>query len=244
MPGKLTISKQLLLGLALMNQWIDDVVGSGARAYHARKLWFWTPPDYKKDNFYTTVSRLAKTKKIEKKLVNGQPTIKITKEGIKSLNNQTFNLWQLQQKKWNNKWCVVSYDFPQNKKALRDKLRELLKSLGFGQWQQSVYISPYDFSAQLIEFLQTNQMTGFAWVLTAKHQFLKNPKDFAKRIWPLEKINEKYKNLYLKFEKSRKPKRAHYQNYLNLLTIDPLLPYELLPQPWWGSKIQDNYLTN
>ena len=47
-------------------------------------------------------------------------------------------------KKWDKKWRLIIFDIPENKKLGRNILRELLKRLGFCQYQKSVWIYPFD----------------------------------------------------------------------------------------------------
>ena len=44
---------------------------------------------------------------------------------------------------WNGEWFAVFFDVPEIQRNKRDKLRYLLKILGFYQYQQSVYVFPY-----------------------------------------------------------------------------------------------------
>jgi DNA-binding transcriptional regulator PaaX len=65
---------------------------------------------------------------------------------------------------------------------------------------------------------------------------LPNPKELTRQLWPVEKINQQYKKLIDKLESSfTLPVNKIQQiidKYLSLLSQDPHLPYELLPQPW------------
>ncbi|OGK08461.1 CRISPR-associated endonuclease Cas2 [Candidatus Roizmanbacteria bacterium RIFCSPHIGHO2_01_FULL_35_10] len=45
---------------------------------------------------------------------------------------------------WNGKWFLVFFDVPESERNKRDYLRDYLKKLGFFQYQQSVYLFPYE----------------------------------------------------------------------------------------------------
>lgn len=45
---------------------------------------------------------------------------------------------------WDGEWYAVFFDVPEVQRNKRDKLRALLKMLGFYQYQQSVYVFPYE----------------------------------------------------------------------------------------------------
>ena len=237
MGKRIKIHQRLLLGLALAGDYLEDLVGGGSRAYHAGKLWFWTPPGYQRKTYQETVWRMLRTQQIEKAVINGKPVLKLTNTGKKHL-QRNFNLLNWQSKKWDKQWRLVIFDLPVKKNYLRNRLREKLKTLGFGCWQKSIYISPYDLTADMVEFLKEKKLLGYAWALTAKHEYLTNPQKLANQVWRLEKLNGQYQQLYQKLKKAKKVKRALYDAYLDLLLKDPLLPKELLPQPWWETKIR------
>jgi len=47
-------------------------------------------------------------------------------------------------KKWDGRWFMVFFDVPEIQRNKRNYLRDFLKKLGFYQYQQSVYIFPYE----------------------------------------------------------------------------------------------------
>ncbi len=46
-------------------------------------------------------------------------------------------------KRWNGKWFIIIFDVPEDQRNKRDYLRNFLREIGFYQYQQSVYIFPY-----------------------------------------------------------------------------------------------------
>lgn len=47
-------------------------------------------------------------------------------------------------KKWDGKWRVLIFDIPEQRKAIRERVRNTLISIGFMRLQDSVWIYPYD----------------------------------------------------------------------------------------------------
>jgi len=47
-------------------------------------------------------------------------------------------------KKWSGKWFLVIFDVPEEERNKRDYLRDFLREIGFYQYQQSVYVYPYE----------------------------------------------------------------------------------------------------
>lgn len=47
-------------------------------------------------------------------------------------------------RKWDKKWRLVIFDIPNEKRIIRDVLREKLERIGFMKLQESVYVFPFD----------------------------------------------------------------------------------------------------
>lgn len=72
-------------------------------------------------------------------LIKNKNHPQVIKYSIKSLLD-----FKKKNKKWNGKWFIVFFDVPEIQRNKRDYLRKFLKTLGFYQYQQSVYIFPFD----------------------------------------------------------------------------------------------------
>jgi len=59
------------------------------------------------------------------------------------------------EKKWDGKWRVVSFDVPEKRRQARDLLRDSLKKWGFTPWQQSVWATKKDCTKPLREFINS-----------------------------------------------------------------------------------------
>lgn len=234
-----------MLGLALMDELLDATVGAGSRAYHARKLGFWTPPHYKGPALAQNIYRLLSTGYLSKAIVKGEPVLQISSKGEKRL-RRNFSFFKMQEKEWDGYWRLVIFDIAENKSNLRKQLRNKLKELGFGMWQKSIYISPFNFEDDVAEYLDEEKLLGMAYVLTAKHRLLGDAKRLANEVWQLDKLNEGYANLVqriqqcenlTKVKKLNAVKKICY-DYTVLLTEDPCLPNELLPSEWQEKVIR------
>lgn len=53
-------------------------------------------------------------------------------------------------KKWDGRWFLVFFDVPEIQRNKRDYLRKFLKRIGFYQYQQSVYIFPYECEKEVV----------------------------------------------------------------------------------------------
>lgn len=82
--------------------------------------------------------------------------IMLTEKGMQRLASHRFkdsikNIFR-KKKKWDYFWRIIFFDIPEEKKYIRDHLRKELLSLGFYQFQKSVYVCPFDCEDMLLDF--------------------------------------------------------------------------------------------
>ena len=95
---------------------------------------------------------LAKLKSlglVDKTITNSETFYTITKAGEEYADDV---LGLLKTKKgWDKKWRLIMFEIPETQRALRDKLRRKLTSLGLGILQSSVWITPNDIKNEIEE---------------------------------------------------------------------------------------------
>lgn len=233
---------RILLGLAVLGDLLDEIVGGGSRAYHAGKLGFYTPLWYPKNALQTAVGRMLKTGQIARSIKNGEVVWKLTATGKNQL-TRSFPLLKWQQSGWDGWWRIVIFDVAEKQRKIRDILRDKLVELGFGQWQKSVYVSPHDVASDMIEFLESVNLTKQASVFTAQ-ELGPGQEERIERMWRLDKLNESYSKVIEEWEKvkeksvNQKIVRKIISRYLSAVETDPFLPASLLPKPWFGFQAQ------
>lgn len=237
----LRLGDYLLLGVSLGADLFEDIADAGGlMSFSYQQVYGFVPKRFKKSYFYTRSYELLKTGHIEKIIKDGKPFFRLTNLGRKKI-IRDFPILAFQAKKWDRKWRLVIFDIPEKERKARDALREKLKELGFGRWQKSVYISPHDFGQDLKEFLKSWGLLGKAFVLEANVFSLAEAKVLARKIWRLSKINTQYEKIIDQWNERKKGSEDKLRKrikarYFELLTIDPLLPCELLPKDWLGDK--------
>lgn len=232
----------LLLGGAV--DLFENLADAGGLASFSYKtVYGWVPPRFRRHNVYMSIRRGLKTGYIEKIFKNGQPYLRLTGKGRKKV-IRDFPLLRLQKKKWDRKWRMVFYDIKETSRKTRDQLRRKLRELGFAQIQQSVYISPHDFAEDIREFLESHGLAETVYVLVTKELLAGDERGLANKLWQLDKINQKYREI-LEFwedkkENSRKEKiiKKIRSRYLEVLAFDPFLPKELLPSDWSRQEVE------
>lgn len=195
---------------------------------------------YDPDNLYDTFYRAREKGWLD-------PDWKLTKEGWKRYKGVLPEYKKSSE--WDGKWHIITFDIPESSKRKRDAFREKLKKLGFGKLQASVWISPVNYLANVESLVKFHRMEY--WVIPSVTDKLgrDTSEELAERVWPIERINERYKNfisrckMFFRKEKGYKVNKfGLLSEYLNILKEDPQLPRDLLPGDWQGKKAHKFYL--
>jgi len=76
---------------------------------------------------------------------NNDGYLRLTPRGEKILNEiQARNYTIVKPRRWDKKWRVIIFDIKEERRGLRDKVRNTLINIGFICLQKSVWIYPYD----------------------------------------------------------------------------------------------------
>lgn len=236
---------------------LRDPLGVMAKSYES--MYGFTPRQYKKHNYSHLIWRNLKVGYIEKVIKEGEIYLRLTGQGKKKI-TRDFPFMALQNKNWDKKWRIVMFDIAELNRRKRDMLRTKLKELNFGMFQQSVYISPHDFTKDMVEFLTVSELSDYVYVFEVAHTQMatKNAKELARKIWDLDNLNALYLKLIEKIshlnsphgrevklnnkrdENEKKEKiRDIKKEYAILIFINPFLPKELLPDNWVFPKLTE-----
>lgn len=105
---------------------------------------------YKRSKYYSekqirdASQNLKRGRYIEVDTSQNKPRIRLTKKGEEYFQKMIFEEARLSsQEKWDGKWRFVLFDIPVNHSKARDALRWRLRTLGFFQYQKSVWVYPY-----------------------------------------------------------------------------------------------------
>lgn len=241
MAKLLRIRDRILIGLSLVNDVFDDLRLAGGIVTKEYEIVYGFAPDkYKKQNLYSVVNKMLTAGQIEKTLVNGTPVFRITSVG-KGRIVRSFPLLSLQNKKWDKKWRVVTFDIPEEIRWKRDRLRRKLVELGFGMVQESVWATPHAFEDDIKNFITESSLSDYVYVFVAGEYFIGDIDSLAEKIWNIEDLNERYKDFVetVNKENREESKRSLLNNYFTVVMSDPFLPKELLPKSWWGDKARE-----
>lgn len=105
---------------------------------------------YPRRKVYDAFSNLSKQGYIKVSKRGQQIHIELTGEGKKKAGWLQINSLDIQKpEKWDKRWRLVAFDIIELKKKYREAFRGKLKELGFYQLQKSVWIYPYNCSAEI-----------------------------------------------------------------------------------------------
>lgn len=234
----------ILLTAAFAGDLFEETrAGWGIMPAAMENMYGFVPSRWKYTSYLSRVSNLLSTGDI-KKIVDKRGRVYLQlSEGGKSKFKRRFPLF-IQSRKWDGYFMIVAFDIPESSRNVRRSLRTKLDELGFGMLQKSVYISPYHFEEDMKEFLENRGLLDNVYVLAAKKLLIGNLRDFAQKVWKLNKINKKYLGVteYIltklkegKFKKCAIRAKA-VDLYLKVLVEDPILPDEFLPEDWGRTR--------
>jgi CRISPR-associated endonuclease Cas2 len=114
-------------------------------------------------NLRTTVDRLKRSGRLER-VERGDRVVYQLSDGARTqIRRYTFS-----KKRWDGKWRLVAFDIPEQRRRARDVLRERLYEFGFRQFQESVWIAPFDVLEEIRELRQEYQVSRYVKLLTVE----------------------------------------------------------------------------
>ncbi|MEK7611425.1 MAG: PaaX family transcriptional regulator C-terminal domain-containing protein [Patescibacteria group bacterium] len=216
--------------------------------YHPEKFIFNSfSKGYHPRTVYQELWKLKKSGALKKSSRDGQTYYHLTATG-KTGPAKAIPLLRFQ-RQWDGKWRIVIFDIDEKHRRLRDTVRTKLRQLGFGLWQRSIWLTPFDVADDMNNFLEKLDLKGTVEVLEAKRLFVSDEKALAAKVWDLPKLNDTYHRLEVEWIEAREQYiknlpilrkiAASLQNrYLEITWHDPGLPTALLPEPWAGDSVK------
>lgn len=162
---------------------------------------------------------------------------------------------------WSGAWHLVAYSIPESRRPLRDRLRQELAGLGFGQLTRSTWLSPYDSSAVVAEVSRRVGVVEYVHSFDARLNGGGDPRALVARCWDLETTDRKHREFLATHEPRWRQQRERsgagrpadaradfierfllLHDYRRHYYFDPELPDELLPEEWAGREARRLFL--
>lgn len=158
---------------------------------------------------------------------------------------------------WDGVWHLAAFAVPESARTARDALRETLVHLGGAPLQGGLYVCANAWEPYVEDAAHRLGAHGALTLLTTtdlRRGDTQEPAELARRLWPLQEIADRYH----RFSRIAQPRLDRLTapaglSPSELLTIavelaaeltramepDPLLPPQLLPQPWPGTQARE-----
>lgn len=190
----------------------------------------------------STLQKLEKEGLIEshdENKTNQDPSFRLTDEGFKSI-ALNFPVFRFTREKWDKIFRILSYEIPEKKRELRDKLRREVASWGLGPWHRSFWLTPHPIIPSLKELVSKKAEEQYIQAFESNHAF-GDTDILIEKVWGKSKLENTYRKLFKKWheilskdqEKDKKMGMV-VSSYIEILKIDPGLPQELLGEKWIG----------
>ncbi|MEU4805891.1 PaaX family transcriptional regulator C-terminal domain-containing protein [Actinosynnema sp. NPDC023587] len=153
---------------------------------------------------------------------------------------------------WDGRWHLVAFAVPESRRPARDALRDAIVRLGGAALHGGLYVSPHEWE-ELVEAeaarLGAQSAVTFLSSADLRVGGEASPVVLAARLWPLDEVAARHERL-AEVARVRLRRLREGASRIDLLRIavelaaeftravepDPLLPPELLPQPWAGAR--------
>ena len=109
----------------------------------------------------SALTRLARNDLIVFEERNGKRYARITEKGKRALafERQKITLQTFRSKRWDKRFRIVMFDVSEKRRAIRVRLREIMRASGFLRLQDSVWVYPYD-CEDFVALLKTDLRLG------------------------------------------------------------------------------------
>ncbi len=106
-------------------------------------------------------------------------TSKGKKEAFLAFINNEVSMFKLAPQAWDRNWRIIFFDIPEKKRKHRDYLRFIIRTIGFKEFQKSIWIYPYPVPSFLKDLLFEENIKQYTRLITTKE--IEYDKDLRKK---------------------------------------------------------------
>lgn len=211
------------------------------------------------------ISRMGKQGWVTATKKGNKSYYSLTKMGVARIEEAAKRIFKLNPEKWDGSWRTLTYTIPEEKRNIRDELRQELVWSGFGMLLNSCWISPNNLEDEVNILIKKYKIEPYVHFFVSEYKGPADNETLVKSCWDIDNINAKYEEFITVYSKKyvvdknkilngemtdaacfvERAKLVH--QYRKFLFIDPGLPEELLPSKWLGghaaSLFSDYYKT-
>jgi phenylacetic acid degradation operon negative regulatory protein len=187
------------------------------------------------------VSRSQRTGWLSVQKIGRKSYYALTPEVRWRVHNAVGRLYQPLERQWDGRWRLLTYQVPETLKEARDQFRKELLILGFGAWQNGVWLSPNDLTEQALALARAHQLEPFVDVFVATRFGQHSDVEVVQQVWDVAGLNARFEVFLQAFSSLPLPDSPQaafcvyvemLHEYRKFLFLAPDLPLELQPQVW------------
>jgi ring-1,2-phenylacetyl-CoA epoxidase subunit PaaA len=179
---------------------------------------------------------------------------RLTAAGRQRLEEAADRIYLRRELRWDGRWRLLTYTFPEEHRSARDALRRELAWLGYGSLSSGLWISPWDHGARLDAVLAKHGVEGSLETFTSELDG--DDRELAARAYDLAELRREHRA----FIDDVEPRSAELEGldpddaeafaertllvhrWRKFLFLDPGLPVELQPTDWLGDRAAAAFL--
>jgi len=152
------------------------------------------------------------------------------------------------QRHWDGNWTLVHYTFADADRTDRDRVRDMLKAMGFAPLGIGLFVHPRDQTEPLEQSISEMGVESHVQIFRSTRRGTEDNPAFIRSLWNLDDLGERYRAFSTRFESlSRHRELMTGENafalrfhvvieFLRVAWDDPDLPPDLLPDHWHGDQ--------
>ncbi len=141
---------------------------------------------------------------------------------------------------WDGKWRILSYEIPEKKREIRDRLRREVAGWGLGPWHRSFWITPHPIIPNLKALVSNREEETYVQAFESDHVF-GDRGILISKVWETSELEKRYRQLFKVWHDTLSSDNTNVSKlqiiiseYVSILRQDPGLPPQLLGSNWIG----------
>lgn len=200
------------------------------------------------------VSRMHKQGWVQSEKRGNKSYYSLTEQGKARMEEASKRIYKVEAPTWDGKWRMLIYTIPEEKRHIRDELRQELVWSGFGLLSNSCWITPNPLEEEIHRLVDKYDIKNNVSFFQATYEGMESPQALVQKCWDLDEMNEKYSQFIQEYSQKYVIDKNRLEQgemddgscfvecawlvhqYRKFLFIDPSLPKELLPEKWLGDS--------
>jgi phenylacetic acid degradation operon negative regulatory protein len=201
--------------------------------------------------------RMVQQDLLEVRRVGNKSYYTLTDSGNRRLEDGVRRVYAIRNHKWDGVWRILTYSVPEEKRDLRNQIRQELVWTGFGLLSNSVWVSPNPLEKQIMDMIKTYHLEPYTILFSSTSVVSHSDQEVVEKGWNLNEISEEYDQFINKYQEKYDEFKEKIWNgtisdsecfiwrtnlvheYRKFLFKDPGFPLDILPANWSGIKARE-----